>query len=213
MLGKKGLKGITIYRDGCKREGILTTKNNFKKEEENKNELNLPQRGEIIKPNEKDCIGFKRKLMTGCGSLHCAVYFDINSGDLTEIYLSKGSTGGCHNFMVGLSRMISASARAGISVADIVNQLMSTGACSSYVARTKVKGDTSPGSCCPMAVGYAIKEMWEEFNGIGLQKPVVQAKKPVHVEPVKVKCPDCGGELSFEGGCNICRNCGYTKCD
>jgi ribonucleoside-diphosphate reductase alpha chain len=25
-------------------------------------------------------------------------------------------------------------------------------------------------------------------------------------------CPDCGGELSFEGGCNICRSCGYSKC-
>ena len=148
-----------------------------------------------------------------CGSLHCAVYFDINTGDLIEIYLSKGSTGGCHNFMVGLSRMISASARAGVSVADIVDQLMSTGACSSYVARTKTKGDTSQGSCCPMAVGYAIKEMWEEFNGIGTKKPIVQAKAPVHKEPVKVKCPDCGGELHFEGGCNICRSCGYTKCD
>ena len=141
------------------------------------------------------------------------IYFDINTGDLTEIYLSKGSTGGCHNFMVGLSRMISASARAGVSVADIVDQLMSTGACSSYVARTKVKGDTSQGSCCPMAVGYVIKEMWEEFNGIGMKKPIVQVKTPIHKEPVKIKCPDCGGELHFEGGCNICRSCGYTKCD
>lgn len=211
-----GLKGVTVYRDGCAKGGILTTEDSNKKEDKPIKiivEDNSPKRGEIIKPNEKDCIGFKRKLMTGCGSLHCAVYFDINTGDLTEIYLSKGSTGGCHNFMVGLSRMISASARAGISVADIVDQLMSTGACSSYVARTKTKGDTSQGSCCPMAVGYAIKEMWEEFNGIGMKKPIVQAKAPVHKEPVKVKCPDCGGELHFEGGCNICRSCGYTKCD
>lgn len=213
---KHGLKGVTVYRDGCAKGGILTTDNSTEKENKPVKvtiEDNSPKRGEIIKPNEKECIGFKRKLMTGCGSLHCAVYFDINTGDLTEIYLSKGSTGGCHNFMVGLSRMISASARAGISVEDIVDQLMSTGACSSYVSRTKVKGDTSQGSCCPMAVGYAIKEMWEEFNGIGMKKPIVQAKAPIHKEPVKVKCPDCGGELYFEGGCNICRSCGYTKCD
>lgn len=213
---EQGLKGVTIYRDGCAKGGILTKEEVVKENKPVKiviEEGNSPMRGVIIKPNEKDCIGFKRKLMTGCGSLHCAVYFDINTGDLTEIYLSKGSTGGCHNFMVGLSRMISASARAGISVADIVDQLMSTGACSSYVARTKVKGDTSQGSCCPMAVGYAIKEMWEEFNGIGMKKPIVQVKTPIHKEPVKIKCPDCGGELHFEGGCNICRSCGYTKCD
>ena len=213
---EQGLKGVTIYRDGCAKGGILTKEETVKENKPVKiviEEESSPMRGVIVKPNEKDCIGFKRKLMTGCGSLHCAVYFDINTGDLTEIYLSKGSTGGCHNFMVGLSRMISASARAGVSVADIVDQLMSTGACSSYVARTKVKGDTSQGSCCPMAVGYAIKEMWEEFNGIGMKKPIVQAKTPIHKEPVKVKCPDCGGELHFEGGCNICRSCGYTKCD
>ena len=28
----------------------------------------------------------------------------------------------------------------------------------------------------------------------------------------KPKCPDCGSELVYEGGCNICRNCGWSKC-
>ena len=26
-------------------------------------------------------------------------------------------------------------------------------------------------------------------------------------------CPECGEPLIFEGGCNICKSCGYTKCD
>ena len=26
-------------------------------------------------------------------------------------------------------------------------------------------------------------------------------------------CPVCGEELTFEGGCNICKNCGWSKCD
>jgi ribonucleoside-diphosphate reductase alpha chain len=25
-------------------------------------------------------------------------------------------------------------------------------------------------------------------------------------------CPECGEELRFEGGCNSCPNCGYSKC-
>ena len=25
-------------------------------------------------------------------------------------------------------------------------------------------------------------------------------------------CPECGAEVQHEGGCVICRNCGYSKC-
>ena len=36
------------------------------------------------------------------------------------------------------------------------------------------------------------------------------------IKPVKkkqtAKCPECGGELVFEGGCNTCKDCGYSKC-
>ena len=27
-----------------------------------------------------------------------------------------------------------------------------------------------------------------------------------------VTCPECGNELVFEGGCNICKICGWSKC-
>ena len=29
----------------------------------------------------------------------------------------------------------------------------------------------------------------------------------------KNPCPQCGEELTFEGGCNICKACGWSKCD
>ena len=29
----------------------------------------------------------------------------------------------------------------------------------------------------------------------------------------KILCPECGEELVFEGGCNICKHCGWSKCD
>ncbi len=216
------LKGVTIYRDGCKRSGILTTNEN--KEEKEVNENNKPKRGEVIKVNDQDAIGFKRKLMTGCGSLHCTAYFDVNSGNLVETYLSKGSTGGCNNFMIGLSRMISMAARGGIPIQDIVDQLMSTGACPSYAVRTATKHDTSKGSCCPMAVGYALKEMWEEFQGKEMKPKEQKAEPQIETiyarkndKPVAsftyVKCPECGEPLTFEGGCNICKGCGWSKCD
>ena len=29
----------------------------------------------------------------------------------------------------------------------------------------------------------------------------------------KPTCPECGEILVFEGGCNVCKACGWSKCD
>ena len=196
-----GLKGITVYRAGCAREGILVTDETKKAIEKDESVL---ERGYVV-PAGDNVIGMKRKLMTGCGSLHCSAFFDAETKELRETYLSKGSSGGCNNFMIGLSRMISLSARAGVKLDDIIDQLNSCGVCPSYAVRKATKGDTSPGSCCPIAVGKALKEMHNELLG----KTTVN--KPINVNAPK--CPKCGAELIHEGGCNICKNCGWTKCE
>ncbi|MCI1723126.1 MAG: adenosylcobalamin-dependent ribonucleoside-diphosphate reductase [Lachnospiraceae bacterium] len=211
---EKGLKGITIFRDKCKRVGILSAEP--EKPEEKKEEK--PQglkRGYILGVND-NVIGKKRKLTTGCGSLHCTAFFDPTTGDLLETYLSKGSTGGCNNFMIGLSRMISLAARGGISIEDIIDQLDSCGSCPSYTVRYAKFQDTSKGSCCPMAVGNALRDMYEdvqrELKGLPAE-PHDSEKKEHNEQEVLNPCPQCGSELVFEGGCNICKNCGWTKCD
>lgn len=213
----QGLKGITIFRDGCKRTGILTT------DSSKKNTVIAGEglgRGDIIQVND-EVVGKKRKLITGCGSLHCIALFDTQTGALLETYLSKGSTGGCNNFMIGLSRMISISARGGIDIYTIIDQLNSTGSCPSYTVRKATRNDTSKGSCCPMAVGNALLDMYNEVQAeLGLaekpKKPIVKkSEKPKKVENINKKtilCPQCGESLAFEGGCNICKSCGWSKC-
>ena len=217
---KEGLKGITVFRNGCKRLGILTTNSSQEKEEEKG-----LSRGEIISCSD-NLIGMKRRLTTGCGSLHCTAWFDPQTGDLMEIYLNKGSTGGCANFMVGLSRMISLACRGGVKIEDIVDQLQSTGACPSYASRTATKHDTSKGACCPMAVGNALMEMWKEMkeriekgNSIialansDSQIPSSESRTSFNPEIDNgAKCPECGSDLIQEGGCVICKSCGWSKC-
>ena len=217
---KEGLKGITVFRNGCKRLGILTTNNSQEKEEEKG-----LSRGEIISCSD-NLIGMKRRLTTGCGSLHCTAWFDPQTGDLMEIYLNKGSTGGCANFMVGLSRMISLACRGGVKIEDIADQLQSTGACPSYASRTATKHDTSKGACCPMAVGNALMEMWKEMkeriekgNSIialansNSQIPSSESIPSSNPEADNgAKCPECGSELIQEGGCVVCKSCGWSRC-
>lgn len=208
-----GLKGVTIFRDGCKRAGILTIKENVEDIVEKPHRL---ERGMIIKADD-NCIGKKRTLRTGCGTLHCEAFFDPDNGQLLETYFSKGSSGGCNNFMIGLSRMISLAARGGIDVYSIVDQLKSSGTCPSYAVRTATKHDTSKGSSCPVAIGNALLEMYEEMmDEVGfsdIEEKELEVIKPKIVPVSKAKCPQCGGELVFEGGCNTCKNCGWSKCD
>ena len=220
---EKGLKGITIFRDGCKRIGILNT--DLKKEKKEVTAGEGLKRGEILLVTD-DVVGKKRKLVTGCGSLHCIALFDPNTGALLETYLSKGSTGGCNNFMVGLSRMISISARGGISIETIVDQLNSSGSCPSYTARRVTRKDTSRVACCPIAVGNALMDMYNEMQAELAAKENCEAEKPVkkvkkvpkpkavstELDKDKMYCPECGEPLIFEEGCNICKSCGWSKC-
>lgn len=227
-----GLKGVTVFRENCRRIAILTTeppKEESKIEEIDKDEIfseeTLP-RGAIMNCSD-DLIGLKKKLQTGCGSLHILAYFDPDTGDMCEVYIAKGSTGGCNNTLIGLSRMISLALRGGIDVYSIKDQLDSTGACPSYASRGATKHDTSKGSCCPMAVGNALIEMYEGFQKmIGIDDSIQdlssQFVKITDKEKEKIKddtqnsegerCPECGGKLIHEGGCINCPSCGWSKC-
>ena len=207
-----GLKGVTVFRDGCRRAGILMTSMEPKEEG--------LKRGEVIEASD-NLIGLKRRIMSGCGTIHCEAFFDRDSGEFRELFLSKGSTGGCNSFMVGLSRMVSLAARGGIPFDMIIDQLNSTIACPSYRARTVTQHDTSKGASCPMAIGIVIRDMYNEAQGMikGIEKDETK-KTPTSVKKIKDKamsneelCPECGEPISHIGGCTQCASCGWTKCD
>ena len=207
---KCGLKGVTIFRDGCMRTGILTTDST-----ESSTETNELKRGEIIQVRN-DLIGLKRLVISGCGSLHVEAFFTRDTGELREIFLSKGSAGGCNSFMVGLSRMISVAARGGISLQDIVNQLHSTISCPSFAVRTATKHDTSKGSSCPNAIGYALLEMQKEIKSLlkCINEPETNNETSVeNTVSEEHTCPACGNkELNYTNGCVTCPECGWSRC-
>lgn len=226
---KMGLKGVTVFRENCDRVGILTN------EDDTKEKVNTEKL--FVKDVPNNVVGKKRKLITGCGSLHCVAFFDRTTGRLMEIYLGKGSTGGCNNYMNGLARMISLSARSGSDITDIVDQLDSTGVCPSYAVRSAKYHDTSKGSCCPMAIGNVLVEMYNEMQD-EITAGVYDGEETIsheltnsqnndiikYTETSKInkdeseashtthECPECGEPLIHEGGCDICKMCGYSKC-
>lgn len=220
-----GLKGVTVFRDNCYRQAILTT--NDKKEEtvdivnekeENVDTVNVNdtslKRGEVI-PVSDNCFGLKKTLTTGCGTLHLESFYDLDTGELRECFLSKGSTGGCNSFMVAVSRLISLAARAGVPAYKIIDQLKSAGTCPSYAVRRATTNDVSIGSSCPCAVGYALEELGQLILENDIcdnidtdDEPIVENENEFEI------CPKCGEHAVFRtNGCITCSSCGYTKCD
>ena len=90
--------------------------------------------------------------------------------------------------MIGLSRMISISARAGIDIYTIIDQLNSTGNCPSYSVRRATRGDTSKGSCCPMLSATPSLTCHNEVQeDLRQSAAVTQGDVPVKKAPVKPK--------------------------
>lgn len=221
---KQGLKGITIFRNGCKREGILTTKESKSNTEQEKQPtLNPLKWGDFLEVSD-DLVGKKRKLMSGCGSLYVLAYFDPINGDLLEVFLNKGSQGVCLSNLNAVSRLISWGLRHGGSIETAIDQLLSVPGCTTYTNRTTKKKDTSKGSSCSSAIAYALKDMYNEMkeelfddeeiiieNEIKAKK--VKEIKNIPKEQNNYKCPECGESVQFSGGCVSCTACGYSKCD
>lgn len=215
---KCGLKGVTIFRDGCKRTAILTTDNNNKEETTINSVPELP-RGYITDVSD-DLIGFKRKINTGCGAVHLEVYSDEITGEPQETFINIGSGGGCERNYQFISRLMSLALRAGVPIESIIDQAMSIRPCTSYVNRTKTKHDTSAGTSCPSAIGYALKDLMSKINDMKTDDVDEESENDImtidaesDVDNGAIKCPNCGEKLAFEGGCNICKNCGWSKCD
>lgn len=218
---EKGLKGITVYRDGCKRSGVLITNTESNDVEDEQGQETKLSRGTILSVSD-DLIGAKRKLNTGCGSIHFETYFDELTGEPMETFINVGSSGSCERNLQLISRLMSLALRAGVSVEDIIDQCKSIKPCTAYVTRTNKKHDTSKGSSCPSAIGYALEDLYSKikercFADFDLDEyedvdatPIKETHNPL---PTSGTCPECGEPLVNEGGCNVCKACGYSKCD
>lgn len=214
---EKGLKGITIFRSGCSRGAILTEESkNTSSENKCKscdNTDTLP-RGYVVDTSD-DLIGYKRKLNTGCGSIHMEVYADELTGELQETFINIGSSGGCERNYQFISRLISTALRGGVPIEVIIDQAKSIRPCTAYVTRTKTKGDTSPGTSCPYAIGLALQDLYNKTKDSYIEDEieVVESKPVKQVKQSKNTCPECGEPLEHEGGCIVCKTCGFSKCD
>jgi len=215
---KMGLKGVTVYRDGS-RENVLSTGNTEDKKEivevKEKTTKRLA-RGSII-TSKKEAKGKRLKLTTGCGAIWLMCFVDCNN-KIIETFINTGSKGGCVASTQAMSRLISIALRGGISLEDVVDQLDSVGSCPAYLY-AKGKGTrVSPGTSCPSAIARALIKYQKALKDGNNTKQIIEENIILEEESEVAindltKCPECNELLLPDGGCSVCSNCGFSKCN
>lgn len=233
---RTGCKGVTIYRDGSRDMQVLNIgsvkgkeKDKEKEEEENKDYPgcnsaceDCREACEIIhknikpRPRPEVTTGFTEKFRIGCGNLYVTVNYDDNG--ICEVFTNTGRAGGCPSQSEATSRLVSIALRAGVDEAAIVEQLKGI-RCPSTIRQKGLKVLS-----CPDAIGRLLQKVMNHRNGNGgsssipadmnnlnIPKPTAKTYDPVDGKNIKF-CPECGSEVEHEGGCVVCRSCGYSKC-
>ena len=154
----------------------------------------------MIRPRPRPDItrGMTKKYNIGsCGKLYVTVNSDEHG--ICEIFTNTGEEG-CSALTEAVGRLISISIRAGIDLDEIRNQIEGI-RCITCIADK----DTNVLSC-PDAMGKAIEFVLKGSNKFDLD--ITNGPRSIMI------CPEegCGGIMEPEGGCYICRSCGYSKC-
>ena len=190
-----GCKGVTIYRDGSRDKQVLSTRPASDAvtpdEEKNQSAMQRPKR-----KRPKILKGWTHQLQTGCGPIYVTINEDHEG--LFELFTTMGKAGGCAaSQSEAIGRMVSLAWRSGIEARHIIGQLKGI-SCHSPAGFGKNKVLS-----CADAVAKAI-EAHMAANGYG------EVSK--NFTPIKGACPDCGGMMVHEGGCSVCKVCGYSDC-
>ncbi len=69
---------------------------------------------------------------------------------------------------------------------------------------------------CPDAIGRLIEKVANLQNGKNENNVSVEeiskGSENLEIGSKTGGCPECGMALEHEGGCVVCRSCGYSKC-
>ncbi|HHY77760.1 MAG TPA: vitamin B12-dependent ribonucleotide reductase [Clostridiales bacterium] len=236
---KLGCKGVTIYRDGSRESQVLNigsvNKDGNKPQEQNENESKYLKAR--VRPDVT--FGITEKIKIGCGNLYVTVNSDEKG--ICEVFTNLGRAGGCPSQSEATSRLISIALRAGVDIKEIIEQLRGI-RCHSTLRQKGLKVLSCPDAIgrtlekvLNMQVEVKDVETIEELttaieesnlgcggncslcstqcshSTVAIEETSATVEKDLNLSTIKY-CPECGFKVQHEGGCMICRNCGFSKC-
>lgn len=222
-------KGVTIYRDGSRDLQVLNIGKVKGKEQESNSEQKdkMPVNNIVPRQRPEIATGFTEKVKIGCGNLYVTVNYDENG--ICEVFTNTGRAGGCPSQSEATARLVSIALRSGIDYKYIVEQLKGI-RCPSTIRQKGLKVMS-----CPDAIGRLIEKVAKIQNGSNIASAELSISEDQKFKGPTAKvysnaeestweedkisdlefqstCPECGKPVEHEGGCMVCRNCGFSKC-
>ena len=192
-----GCKGVTIYRDGSRSKQVLT-KGTGKADAKS---TSLAERPRVLH-------GFTCKLNTGQGSLYVTINTDEKHEPI-EVFANIGKSGGDTAALAeAIGRLISISLQKGVKVEELSQTLIGiTGSRPVWNEGNLVKS-------VPDGIGQILLNEFgqkkEEDKRPSIKSAIVKTDEAQGL--TGPECPECGCHMETEGGCNVCRFCGYSHC-
>lgn len=214
-----GCKGVTIYRDGSRGSQVLNIGKVSKEAKSDEAPQAAPspaQQQNRLEPRPRPAVtmGITEKVKIGCGNLYVTVNYDENG--ICEVFTNTGRHGGCPSQSEATARLVSIALRSGIDVQTIIGQLKGI-RCPSTIRQPGMKVTS-----CPDAIARAIEKVMRSQNGGQMPSAVQEMERELNQRAQGEEmdhsiagmrfCPECGAPVVHEGGCVICRQCGYSKC-
>lgn len=202
---KRGLKGITIYRDGC-RDGILNTISNEEKVGTIK-EHSAPKRPKVL-PADMHIVksqGITYAVIIGLmGDKPLEIFaYELKKGSLGE-KLSRNTKGTITKIKKGHYSFDSEFYS--YPNLQLANDRIEERACTVYTSML-----LRHGAAIPFIIDTTrkINDNITSFSSamcrvLGKYTPKEEVKGEV--------CPECGSSMVHEAGCTKCSNCTYSKC-
>ena len=193
---KKGVKGITIFRDGCKRGNILGI------------EEKIPEFDTIDPPSRREIKIIDGTTVHESTSCVKSMYVTVNKtpeGKAFEIFTN--ASGGCKTNINTIARLVSLALRSGVKVSRIIEELRANQCPACQVLRKQGKQISLS---CSNAIADAIEAAIGKIKVAKNKKYIKETKS----NDTDRECPECGKKtLKPEGKCVTCYNCGWSKCE
>ncbi|MGD9202067.1 MAG: adenosylcobalamin-dependent ribonucleoside-diphosphate reductase [Chitinispirillia bacterium] len=218
-------KGVTVYRDGCRKSQPMDTHEKSKTSLQKENSSN---KFPIKTPDILSAVRIRQN--TPFGHMHVSITVDPDTEKELEVFAQLGKAGDiAMSDLEAISRLISLYLRSGGALVQVINQLEGIGSHLSIPTKDGRVMSIADGLGKTLQRYLEAKQKYGllailtgkiNFSTISLKKngsengknPNVDGSREI-MDKFKIKCPDCNeAELRFTEGCVTCDSCGFSQC-